>query len=107
MSEHDPLTCELCHAEGVSAELVALRNENEALKHLQQWKAIGCDSGSESDHGHWRYRQDEAEGDARLMRANADPAYDEVKIVTRWLSRPEHVGSRAASTTKLASEEKP
>ena len=29
---HDPLTCELCHAEGVGAELAALRAENERLK---------------------------------------------------------------------------
>jgi hypothetical protein len=32
LKAHDPLTCELCHAEGFGAELVSLRAENEALK---------------------------------------------------------------------------
>lgn len=65
--------------------------QDASLKHLQQWKAIGADSGSESDHGHWRYQQHEADGDAHLMRENADPPYDEVYVVTRWLSKPERV----------------
>lgn len=31
-TEHDPLTCELCHAEGVGAELASLKAEVDCLR---------------------------------------------------------------------------
>lgn len=51
--EHDPLTCELCHAEGVGAELASLRAENERLREAinQLDEFVGHDGTCEIAYG--------------------------------------------------------
>lgn len=46
---HNPLTCELCHAEGFGAELDALRVENEALKAERAPRCQHCPKPTSAD----------------------------------------------------------
>lgn len=85
-----------------------LRAENEALKHIQQWRAVGIDKGEggeHRDHAGWRDSLGQAEEDAAEARAEM-PTFDEVFIEVRWLSKPErsvgideqHVSGVSAAT---------
>jgi hypothetical protein len=72
-------------------EAARLRAENEALKHVQQWRAVGVDSteeGVDADFMPWRAVLAHAQSEASAMRQENDPPYDEVVIQTRWLSEP-------------------
>lgn len=87
------------------AAVERLRVENEKLKSVQQWQAVGSDNGCPSDYGHWRYSLEEAQADVRLMGAGAvDPEYDEVYIRTRWLSLPERLVLALESDEEVATD---
>jgi hypothetical protein len=47
MPEHDPLTCELCHAEGMGAEIAAVAAERDRYRETLESILINLDGENE------------------------------------------------------------
>lgn len=81
-----------CPRDGYEAVIARLEAESEALKHVQQWRAVGIDKGEggiDVEIQPWRADLDRVKEDRDYLGREDDPPFDEILIETRWLSKPE------------------